>query len=165
MKRVLVRYRVVPDRADDDRFVPIPGRVAAVSRGLLCLIIVTIGCAGTDLETEIAALRAADSLGQARIMAGDGQGLMAVFAKDANNYPPGGPIEGGETIQLGFEDRFALPGMAGSRDLAYTVATEEFTSEDENGELTTVRSRRLTIWKKQPNGRWQIVENIWNYGR
>jgi hypothetical protein len=111
MKRVLVRYRVVPDRADDDRFVPIPGRVAAVSRGLLCLIIVTIGCAGTDLETEIAALRAADSLGQARIMAGDGQGLMAVFAKDANNYPPGGPIEGGETIQLGFEDRFALPGF------------------------------------------------------
>lgn len=176
MKRVLVRYSVKPDRADDDRFVPIPGRVA-VSRALFCLIIAATACSNVDVETEVAALRSADSLGQAKMMAGDGQGLMAVFAKDATNYPPGSPIEGGETIQLGFEDRFAVPGfeakpggptrivMAGSRDLAYTVATEEFTSEDENGELTTVRSRRLTVWRKQPNGRWQIVENIWNYGR
>lgn len=148
-----------------------------MSRALFCLLIATTACSNVDLQTEVAALRSADSLGQALIMDGNAQGLMAVFSKDATNYPPSGPIEGGETIQLGFEDRFAVPGfalirsgptrivMAGSGDLAYTVATEELTFEDENGELTAVESRRLTIWKRQPSGRWQIVENMWNYGR
>jgi ketosteroid isomerase-like protein len=146
-----------------------------VSRALLFLLVATIGCAGTDLDTEIAALRSADSLAQAKIMDGNAQGLMAVFADDAINYPPGGPIEGGETIELGFKDRFGVPGfgaryleptrivLAGSGDLGYTVASEELTFEGEDGQPVTVRSRRLAIWKKQPNGRWQIVENIWNY--
>jgi ketosteroid isomerase-like protein len=147
-----------------------------VSRALFFLLAVTIGCAGTDLEAELAALRSADSLGQAKIMDGNAQGLMAVFADDAINYPPGGPIEGGETIELGFKDRLGVPGfgaryleptrivLAGSGDLGYTVATEELTSHDEDGQPVTVESRRLTVWKKQPNGRWQIIENIWNYG-
>ncbi len=148
-----------------------------MSRAVFCLLIASTACSNVDLETEIAALRSADSLSQALMMEGNAQGLMAVFGDDATNYPPGGPLEGGETIQLGFEDRFAVPGfelsrsgptrivMAGSRDLAYTVATEELTFEDENGEPTTIDSRRLTIWRKQPNGRWKIVENIWNYDR
>ncbi|MEJ2152057.1 MAG: DUF4440 domain-containing protein [Gemmatimonadota bacterium] len=148
-----------------------------VSRALFCLLVAATACSTGDLETEIAALRAADSLSQALIIENDAQGLMAVFADDATNYPPGGPLEGGETIQLGFEDRFAVPGfelsrsgptrivMAGSRDLAYTVTTEELTFEDENAQLTTIDSDRLTIWRKQPNGRWKIVENIWNYDR
>jgi ketosteroid isomerase-like protein len=148
-----------------------------VSRALFCLLVAATACSTGDLETEIAALRAADSLSQALIIENDAQGLMAVFADDATNYPPGGPLEGGETIQLGFEDRFAVPGfelsrsgptrivMAGSRDLAYTVTTEELIFEDENAQLTTIDSDRLTIWRKQPNGRWKIVENIWNYDR
>lgn len=148
-----------------------------MSRALLCLLIATTACSNVDLETEIAALRAADSLSQSLIIEGDAQGLTAFFGDDAMNYPPNDPIEGGETIQLGFEDRFGVPGfelsrsgptrivLAGSGDLAYSVATEELTSVDENGEVTTVESRRLTIWKKRPNGRWQIVENMWNYGR
>jgi ketosteroid isomerase-like protein len=147
-----------------------------VFRGLLCLIVATSACSNVDLEAEIAALRAADSLSQALIIEGDAQGLMAVFGDDARNYPPNDPIEGGETIQLGFEDRFGVPGfeltrsgptrivIAGSGDLGYTVANEELTFENEDGEQTTVKSRRLTIWKKQPKRRWQIVENIWNYG-
>ncbi len=135
-----------------------------MSRALLFLLVATIGCAGTDLDTEIAALRSADSLAQAKIMDGNAQGLMAVFADDAINYPPGGPIEGGETIELGFKDRFGVPGF-GARYLEPTriVLAGSLTFEGEDGQPVTVRSRHLAIWKKQPNGRWQIVENIWNY--
>jgi ketosteroid isomerase-like protein len=148
-----------------------------VSRALLCLAVAATACANVDVETEVAALRSADSLSQALIIEGNAQGLTAVFGDDAMNYPPGDPIEGGETIQLGYEDRFGVPGfelsrsgptrivLAGSGDLGYTVANEEVTFENEDGELTTVRSRRLTIWKKAPDGRWLIVENMWNYGR
>lgn len=146
-------------------------------RALFCLVIAATACSKIDTETEIAVLRTADSLSQVLIMEGDAQRLMAIFGDDAMNYPPGDPIEGGETIQLGFQDRFELPGfelsrsgptkivLAGSGDLGYTVADEELTFENEDGEQTTVRSRRLTVWKKAPDGRWLIAENMWNYGR
>lgn len=148
-----------------------------MSRALLCLVVVATACSNVDMESEVAALRAADSLSHALFMDGNAQRLMAVFGDNARNYPPGDPVEGGETIQLGFEDRFGGLGfeltrsgptkivLAGSGDLGYTVADEEMTFENENGELTTVKSRRLTIWKKAPDGRWLIAENMWNYGR
>ncbi len=135
MKRVLVRYRAVPDRTDENQA---HGRLA-VSRALLCLIIAATACSNVDMETEVAALRSADSLSQALIIEGNAQGLTAFFDDEAMNYPPNDPIEGGETIQLGFEDRFGVPGfeltrsgptrivIAGSGDLGYTVADEEIT--------------------------------------
>lgn len=139
------------------------------------ILAATVGCGRVDLEAEVAALRTADSLWWAKAVEMDAQGAMAFYTKDAVSYPPEGPTEGGEGIQLYLQELFAKPGfavrfpeksrivLAPSGDLGYTFANAELTFDDDEGSPFTLWSRHLAVWRKQPNGKWKITENMWNF--
>jgi hypothetical protein len=47
-------------------------------------------------------------------------------------------------------------------DLGYTVGTYESTLQDEHGNPVTDRGKYVTVWKKQPDGKWKVVADIFN---
>ncbi len=46
--------------------------------------------------------------------------------------------------------------------MGYTYGLALVTRKDEEGNATTELTKYVTIWKKQPDGSWQVVVDIWN---
>lgn len=104
----------------------------------------------------------------------DPQKFLSFFAPDASVYPPGMPIATGiEAIKTMWGQLTAMPGfsirwtankvdVAGSADLAYTAGTYEMTLSDPAGKIITEVGKYVTTWKKQPDGQWKVVEDIFN---
>ena len=67
----------------------------------------------------------------------------------------------------GAKARFETPRiMEVSRggDLGYTLGDAVLSFERPDGEPVTQRVREFHLWKKQDDGSWQIVIDIWNSG-
>jgi ketosteroid isomerase-like protein len=47
-------------------------------------------------------------------------------------------------------------------DLAYTVGTYQFTLNNAKGKPVTDRGKYMTVWKKQPDGKWKAVADTNN---
>jgi ketosteroid isomerase-like protein len=122
------------------------------------------------------ALRAADAKAQALVADRNAQGLLVFLEEGATNYPPNAPSASGKAaFRASFEEAFKLPGFAAayprpskvvvaeSGELGYTVADEEFSMSGPDGRAIKVRSRYLAVWRRQPDGSWKIIENIWNF--
>ncbi len=129
-----------------------------------------------DLEGEVSALREADARGKQTVVEKDSDGVLSWLAEDATNYPPNAPpAEGKEAFRRSFEEAFALPGFAvnypepskvvvsSGGDLGYTVSAEEITVNNAEGNPTTVLSHYLAVWRKEADGTWKVIENMWNF--
>ena len=145
---------------------------------LLVVWFIAIGCAeGTppvDLEAERAAVRRADSLYSAAATAKDVDALTALYASDATIYPPGASsVTGSESIRQ-FATEFTLaPGLtmtvhspmidvAESADIAYTMSIVDLSMTGPDGNPMSDRLRDMHVWKKQADGSWKVVVDIWN---
>jgi ketosteroid isomerase-like protein len=47
-------------------------------------------------------------------------------------------------------------------DLAYIVGTNEITVNDAEGNPVITPGKWVAVWKKQPDGSWKTVLDIWN---
>jgi ketosteroid isomerase-like protein len=47
-------------------------------------------------------------------------------------------------------------------DLAYSMGTYEGTMNDAKGKPVTDRGKYVTVWEKQPDGKWNVVADIYN---
>jgi ketosteroid isomerase-like protein len=52
--------------------------------------------------------------------------------------------------------------VAQSGDIGYTSGTYEFTMNDASGKPVNERGKYLEVWKKQADGKWKCVMDIWN---
>jgi ketosteroid isomerase-like protein len=52
--------------------------------------------------------------------------------------------------------------VAQSGDLAFSSGTYEVTLNDPTGTPVNDRGKYLEVWKKQPDGSWKCVADIWN---
>lgn len=52
--------------------------------------------------------------------------------------------------------------VARSGDLGYTTGTYESKFHDKEGKPQTRRGRYVTVWRKDPAGRWKVVIDIGN---
>ena len=52
--------------------------------------------------------------------------------------------------------------LARSGELAYSSGTYEFTMNDASGKPVPDHGKYLEVWKKQPDGDWKVVADIWN---
>jgi ketosteroid isomerase-like protein len=148
-----------------------------LAAGILLLTTARCGTAPPlDLEAEVAALREADARAQQSVVEKDVDAVASWVAEGATNYAPNAPAAmGQEGFQRSFEGAFALPGFAinyaeptkvvvsSSGDLGYTVVPAEITINNAEGNPTTVQSRYLAVWKKEPDGTWKVIENMWNF--
>jgi ketosteroid isomerase-like protein len=125
-------------------------------------------------QDEAAIRAAAQDWGKA-IVAKDLDQTLSYYAEDAPVNPQNAPIAKtpGErrTVWRAF---FATPGLADmsgetarvevarSGDLAAEYGTFAMTVKDKKGKPTTQTEKYVVTWKKQPDGKWKAVGDIWN---
>jgi ketosteroid isomerase-like protein len=76
-------------------------------------------------------------------------------------------------IRNTWKDLLASPGLAiswkttkvevaKSGDIAYTTGTYELTMSDTSGKPVPDHSKYVEVWKRQADGKWKVVADIWN---
>ena len=101
--------------------------------------------------------------------AGDANGLSALYTSDATILPENAPAAQGDAVKTywtGFTK--SLPGakaelhttsMDGQGDLAYVTGTFELTPK---GASKAIEGKWVTVNKKQTDGSWKMLVDIWN---
>lgn len=129
---------------------------------------------GVDLDAERAALVEADARYTSTANAGDVEGLTSLYAEDATRYPPDGEPVSGLDAMRAFATRVAsTPGfhltptplalhVAAAGDMAYTLNLLRLDLTGPDGEPMVEWLRDFHVWRKEPDGAWRIVEDIWH---
>ena len=147
-------------------------------RGLITagLGLLVAGCQapGPDLEAEGAALMQLSRDWSDQVAAGDLEGALAHWAEDAVMMPPGlPPLEGKAAIREYVEAAAQIPGfriewepvsvhMAEAGDLAYMIERNTITVNDSLGNPVTSHGKVVTVWRKDAEGTWKNVVDMWN---
>lgn len=104
----------------------------------------------------------------------DVERILSFWTDDAVVMPPGLPtVRGKDELRRYVEDSLRLPGfritwtstdVAFSPDgsMAYMFSRNEVTMNDEDGRPQTAAGRAVTIWRREPDGEWRCVVDIWN---
>jgi uncharacterized protein (TIGR02246 family) len=129
--------------------------------------------AGLSAEDE-AAVRAVDAEWARAATAGDAKALTAVYASDATLLPPNEAEVKGEAVGKYNADMLsAFPAkmeltttaVEGRGDLAYAVGTWKATPTPKKAGAKPApaeEGKYLEVLKKQPDGSWKIVYDMWN---
>lgn len=152
-------------------------------RGGILVLLVALGgfawackqqpAADTRMADE-RAIRNADANWAKAAAARDIEGILSSYADDASMFPPNSRIATGkEAIRAVWSPEFTNPGfgirwqptkveVSRAGDLAYAQGSYEFTLNDARGKPITDRGKYVQVWKKQPDGSWSAVADIWN---
>jgi uncharacterized protein (TIGR02246 family) len=126
-----------------------------------------------DVELDIEAIKKINDEFDAAFNAGDVERIIAIFADDAVRIPPNAPpLIGKEAIRAYFQqhfDQFAseqesiLVDYKVSGDLAFTRGTwKNIVTPKAGGESRTVNGSWVSIYRKQSDGTWKCICNIWS---
>jgi uncharacterized protein (TIGR02246 family) len=99
---------------------------------------------------------------------------LSYWADDAIVFPPGSPAMVGKTAIREFVVKsFQTPGfsiswktttvaVSRSGDVAYTTGTNRVTFSAPDGKQVTVEGKAVAVWRRQKDGAWKCVIDIWN---
>jgi uncharacterized protein (TIGR02246 family) len=100
---------------------------------------------------------------------------LSYYADDAWVHPQNAPIaKTADERRSVWSAFFATPGLsdmegsttrvevARSGDLAVEYGTFATTVKDKKGKPTTVNEKYVVTWKKQADGKWRAIADIWN---
>jgi ketosteroid isomerase-like protein len=102
--------------------------------------------------------------------------VVAYWTSDARVILTGQPVVvGTDAIRQMIAATRAIPGfhiswtpdsavVSPSGDFGYTYGTNRITAPDSTGALHTAVGRYITIWRKEPDGRWRCSVDISNEG-
>ena len=145
-------------------------------RALIGMILATglTACAsqGQDRNANLADVRAADQGMTRAIAAKDVDGVSAYYADDAILMPTAEPmIRGKAAIREEWRHILAIPDFTNqtttqdakvSGDLAYTYGVYRSRMMGENGKPVEEPGKFVTVWGRQPDGKWRIVLDTYN---
>ena len=141
---------------------------------VLLLGLLACGTRQTSMAEAEAAVRAADVALQRAIEARDLERTVAFYAADARLLPAAAPIiSGRDAIRAEWTELYAIPAfasiatlaevtVAASGDLAYTRGSYETRMTGQDGKPVTEKGKYVTIWRRQADGSWLIVVDIYN---
>jgi ketosteroid isomerase-like protein len=129
-----------------------------------------------DMDAERASLRAAAEAYQAAASGKDAQAVVAMYDASALMIPPGAELVEGLDAVRGYRFGFIeTPGVsldfqlihvevAASGDIGWSFAVGDITIDrgDEPPGRDVVRD--FHTWRKQPDGSWKVVVDMWNSG-
>jgi ketosteroid isomerase-like protein len=104
----------------------------------------------------------------------DQNGFLSFYAPDAVVLPQGFPAAtDANSIRQVFEHLMSLPGfaltfgttrveVASSGDLAAETGSYRLTANDESGKPQTQHGKYMVAWKKQPDGQWKALFDMFN---
>ena len=131
----------------------------------------TAGAADTKIEQ---ALHDLDAKWSAAAGAKDIDKTVSYYAESAVVMPPNAPsAKTRETIRSAWKEMLTTPGaaiswkatkveVAKSGDLAYVSGTYEEAMTDASGKSVKDHGKYVEVWKKQADGTWKVVADIWN---
>jgi len=142
------------------------------ARSTALLVVLLAGCApSAETAAGRAALLDADRAFNRATAERRVDGWVEFFAEDGAIIRPAGTITGKAAIReemtkafadtsfsLSWEPQSADIGAAG--DLGYTVGRSEAGFRDAKGRPVLRTGRYLTVWKKQADGSWKVVQDI-----
>jgi ketosteroid isomerase-like protein len=146
-------------------------RIAAAMIFLLAGAAATIGQTSHNPED---AIRAADAAWLKTYIAKDVDKSVAACDEQGSLLEPNAPIATGTTaIRKLIAGDFAMKdyklvwrgdkvGVARSGDLGYTSGTYDWSYTDAEGKSIKDRGKYLTIWKKQADGSWKVLFDMFN---
>lgn len=150
---------------------------------LLCTTIVLLGScttparapdAGVDLDAQRTALRAAADSYHAAAQSSNFDTVQSLYTSDARIFPPNAPEESGTAGVENFIDAFSsLPAFEASFDspmvalgpdggMGFTIAAATLSFEGPDGEIVRNTFRDLHIWRREADGQWKVVVDMWN---
>jgi ketosteroid isomerase-like protein len=100
--------------------------------------------------------------------------IVSYWADDAVVIPQGQPVaEGKEAIRAFVTGSLRIPGFrihwvsdkisfSPDGQLAYMRGSNEITLAGPTGAMLTLPGRGISIWRREPDGQWRCVVDIWN---
>jgi len=147
---------------------------AIIVRGLLLLVVTTSAALGQTNSKAVDAVRAADAAWLEAYDTRDVDKSVAFLDEQGSMLPPNTPMVTGKTaIAKLIASDFALPdfklawhpdkaGVADSGELGYTSGTYEVSFKDASGKVVSDTGKYLTMWKKQADGSWKVLLDMYN---
>lgn len=129
-----------------------------------------------DMAAELAALRRAATAYHDAAIAKDATGVVALYDEGAVMVPPNADLVEGSAGVQGYRFGFiTTPGVelafeivraevSASGDMGWTLAVGDITVHRPDGTTGSDLVRDFHTWKKQPDGSWKVVVDIWNSG-
>lgn len=145
---------------------------------LLVLFSSSIACqkqsAADTRAADEATLRNLDAEWSKAAGAKDLEKTVSYYSDDALVMAPNIPVlKGKEQARGMWKGMFSVPGFGGgwtatkvevarSGDLGYVTGTYELSETDASGKPMTDKGKYLEIWKKQADGSWKCVADMFN---
>lgn len=143
--------------------------------GVLAMLMTAWGAAGSasaEMSAEAKALAKLDDDWSAAAATRDAKRVAAFYAEDALAYPPNEPMAVGRaaaekvwaayfadpTYNLSWKTTHAE--VAGA--VGYTTGTYKDSFKGPDGKAVESQGKYLCIWRKQSDGTWKAVHDMWN---
>jgi uncharacterized protein (TIGR02246 family) len=153
------------------------GRVLALVGGLaiLCLASFAFAAVAAGIEPSAKGLARLDDDWSKAAATRDAERVASFYAEDALAYPPNEPLAVGRAAaQKVWAAYFADPTFMISwqtthaevkGDLGYTAGTYEDSFKGPDGNTVNETGKYVCVWKKQKDGSWKAIRDIWNADR
>lgn len=127
-----------------------------------------------DHSSDIAAIMKADSAWDKASEAKSTDGWLSFYSDDAIMMPPGENVcKDKASRETSIKKMFATSGVSlrfqatkvevsKMSDLGYAVGVYQWSSKDANGKDYHETGKYCETWKKQPDGNWKCIVDIWN---
>jgi ketosteroid isomerase-like protein len=150
-----------------------------MTRLIYLTLLLAVGCTAapvTDTGALEAEVRAAAEAYHSAASGKDAAAVVALYDETALMVPPGASIVHGLNGVLGYRFGFIeTPGVelsfellrvevAASGDIAWTLADGQITIRNPDGVDGHDVVRDFHTWRKQADGSWKVVVDIWNSG-
>lgn len=143
----------------------------------LIISMLLLSCQQTkvDLKAEEATIMKTDSTWAA--LAAEGKEvdkIISYWADDAVVLPPGQPsVKGKEALRKFVEESKNIPGFSitwksseihfsPDAKMAYMYGENLMSMNDSTGNKISIPGRGYTIWRKEADGSWKCIVDIWN---
>jgi uncharacterized protein (TIGR02246 family) len=135
-----------------------------------------VGCNQQPVDTRAEdekTVRALDEQWSRTAGTNDLEATIAYYADDASLLPPNAPIATGKDAirrvwasllgpNTNVSWQISKLEVARSGDLAYLHGTYQLTMKDAQGNPINDRGKMVEVWKKQADGKWKVVADIFN---
>ena len=146
-------------------------RLILILGTVMCLVL-SVGCQGPAglSEADRTAIRQGDENYAKLLNARDFKGVAALHADDAIILPPNqAAVQGRAAIQASLEApppfsnfQIQILEIEGRGDLAYSRGTYSITVTPAGAAPIEDRGKYIEIWRKQADGSWKILRDIYN---
>ncbi len=142
--------------------------------GALAVLFSVMPALAADMDAKAKALAKLDDDWSKAAATRDAERVASFYAEDAIAYPPNEPIAIGrpaakkvwaayfadETFTISWKTVHAA--VAKSGDLGYTAGTYEASFKGPDGKQVSEKGKYVCTWRKQKDGTWKAIHDIWN---